>query len=108
MKFPDAGTQDIDAIFIKTCMEKMDPDVATRFVLSALSLSKTKIEDAFALACREMAIREEDKKEKLAKETKANPELLTTRDTKDSEDLSTKSLIKLFEDILASATKKAK
>lgn len=104
MKFSEASTQDIDATFFKTYMEMMDPDVATRFVLSALSLSKTKIEDAFALACHEMAIREEDKK--VARETKANHELFSTGDTKDSEDLSTKSLIKLFEDILASATKK--
>jgi len=110
MKFVD-DVQDLDAAFIKACMEKMDPDVATRFVLSGVSLDKTKIEDAFALACREMAIRAE---ERAAAEKKLSDKLSPLTDSKEpydmenDEGLSSKTLLKIFEDVLASATKKTK
>lgn len=108
MKFVDEP-QDLDAIFIKTCMEKMDEDVATRFILSGLSLDKTKIEDAFALACREMAIRAEEEAERAKKEMADNPEKveeLEAKQEKADEAFSSKNLLKIVEDILLSAKPK--
>lgn len=92
MKFEGEGPQELDKLFIKNCLDKMDKDVATRFVMSALSLSKTKIDEAFAVACREMSIREENKKAKLPKVDGAIPKL--------DDNLSTQDFLKLFEDIL--------
>lgn len=68
MDYIDYGsTKQLDSAFIRACLEKMDPDVAARFILSGVSLDKTKIEDAFVLACKEMQIRALEK-EKNAKE----------------------------------------
>lgn len=99
--------QETDAKFIKSCMEKMDLDIATRFVFSAMSLSKIKIEDAFALACREMALREENKKQNIQPEDK-NSELKASDKSMTETALSTKSILDLVEDILLTATKKKK
>lgn len=108
MKFVDE-VYDIDAVFIKTCMEKMDQDVATRFVLSGLSLDKNKIEDAFALACREMAIRAEEveaTKKKLAENPGKTENSEPAATQKEDEMFTSKSLLKIVEDILLSTKPK--
>jgi hypothetical protein len=50
-----------DANAIKALLEKMDKDVAARFVVSALSLKKQVIDAALTTACQEMAIRDAKK-----------------------------------------------
>ena len=57
----DYDKKRLDAKLIKTCMDLMDEDVALRFVLSGLSMSSVKIQEAFTFACKEMEYREEER-----------------------------------------------
>lgn len=56
-------------------MKKMDKDIATRLVVSAVSLDPKKINDAVGIAFQEMAIRAKKKKKQKALEPqlKDNP-----------------------------------
>lgn len=93
MKNTNDLSRDLDANFIRACLEKMDVDVATRFILSGLSLSKVRIEEAFSIACKEMQYRTEEKmkKENISPTSHENPA---------TQDEFAKSIAKILEDIL--------
>jgi len=65
-----ATIQELDSKLIATMLKEMDNDIAVRFVASAFSLNKRKIEDAFQLACREMSIRIEAEQKEAAEAKK--------------------------------------
>jgi hypothetical protein len=55
---------DLDSKTISMLIKRMDRDVATRMVASALSLNKKKLSEAIEVACHEMEIRLKEKNEK--------------------------------------------
>ena len=80
MDFTDDDLEDdveaINANFFAKWLDKMDNDVAARFVLSGVSLKRNKILEAFDTACNIMHIRESQRSESYESEAnKAYSEL---------------------------------
>ena len=88
----------------------MDDDVALRFVLSGLSMSRVKIEEAFAFACKEMQYREEDRAIELAKNTPvtSKPSVRNLEAGSKSTVSAAKELAKAIDNLFSSSKKSKK